>query len=179
METMTMLANMSPRERTAAIGGGALAILILLWATVADPIAKGRVALAQKIESKKREIVEVRELSGKLLAVKGRFGALERRMAERGGPSLLSVVESAANAARVKERAASMEPQPPAEVEGYMESSVALKMDKIGLGGLVDFLKEVAAQKTFIRVKRISVKPLFENPDLLDVSLTLCWYERK
>ncbi|MDH4185113.1 MAG: hypothetical protein OEV92_12875, partial [Nitrospinota bacterium] len=64
-------------------------------------------------------------------------------------------------------------------VEGYKENSVALKIEKIPLGGLVDFLNALGAQKLYIRVKRISIKPLYENPDLLDVSLTLAWYQGK
>ena len=163
----------------AAIGGGAVIVLMLLWAFVVDPLAKGRTALAQKIETKKQEISDTRDLARKIAAARARFGALEARMAQPGGPSLLSVVESAAASAGVAESMASIEPQAPVEVEGYMESSVSVKMEKIGLGGLVDFLKEVAAQRTFIRVKRASIKPLFENPNLLDASLILCWYEKR
>jgi len=174
-----ILENMSPRDRLSAMGGGAALALILLWAFVVDPMAKGRTVLAQKIEAKKQEIADTRDLARKLAAARSRFGALERRMAQREGSSLLSVVEAAAASAGVKESMSSIEPQAPVEVEGYMESSVSVKMEKIGLGGLVDFLKEVAAGRTFIRVKRASIKPLFENPDLLDVSLILCWYERK
>ena len=173
------LNSMNPREKIMVIGGGAMAVIILLWALVIDPTVKGRVELAGKIETKKDEIVQTRQTAAKISLARLRFGALERRMPASGGPSLLSVMEGVTISSGVNENVASMEPQPPADVEGYTESSIAMRIEKIPLSGLVALLGQTTGQKTYIRLKRITIKPLYENPDLLDVALTVSWYERK
>ncbi|MDH5510665.1 MAG: type II secretion system protein M [Nitrospinota bacterium] len=175
---MSALDNMNSRERAMVVGGGALALVILFWAMVIDPTVKGRSELASRIETKKKEIVEVRELARKISLSRIKFGALERRMPEPGGSSLLSTMETIATESGIKDGVASMEPQPQVEVEGYSENSVAMRMEKIRLKELVGFLNEVGRRKSYIRVKRLSIKPLYEDPDLLEVKLTVSWYER-
>jgi len=175
---VSALNSMNSRERVMVVGGGALAAVILMWAMIIDPTVKGRAELAARIETKKKEIVEVRELARKISLARIKFGALERRMPEPGGSSLLSTMESIATESGIKESVASMEPQPQMEVEGYSESSVAMRMEKVKLKELVGFLNEVGRRKSYIRVKRLTIKPLYEDPDLLEVKLTVSWYER-
>ncbi|MDH5678955.1 MAG: type II secretion system protein M [Nitrospinota bacterium] len=174
---MKIIKQMNSRERAMVIGGGSLALVILFWAWIIDPSIKGRMELATRIESKKQEILELRQLSRKISVANHRFGAIKRRMSQPGGPSLLSVIENISSSSGIKESVVSMEPQPSEKLKGFNESSVALKIEKITLRQLVELLKEAAKNETYIRMKRISIKPLYEDPDYLDVALTVSWYE--
>ena len=174
-----MLDNLSAREKIIVTGGGALAALLLLWALFLEPAARERKETAQKIETKKNELAQSKELARKVMEAKSRFGALETRLAAAEGPSLISVVENLAKSSGIKSNVTTMEPQPPTELDRYLESSVNIKMEKVSLSGLIDFLTIASRQSVYLRMKRVSIKPQFQNPDLLDAGITICWYERK
>lgn len=173
-----MIKGMNERERLMVIVAGIFIFVTVGWLGVWEPAVERREALVVKIEAKKKEKLMVEALAAKLRGAKLLFGRLEMKLrSQEGGFSPLGVMENMAAAAGLKENVVSMTPQPPVEIEGYVEALIALKLEKVELSQLVAFLKLVQNSKNYLRVKRVSIKPQYENPEWLNVSLSISGYE--
>ncbi len=174
-----MLKSMNERERLMALTAGVFIAVTVAWLGVWEPTVERKEALVIKIEAKKKEKLEVEALAAKFLNAKRRFSYLEAKLKSQGESfSPLGVMENIAASAGLKENVVSMTPQPPVEVEGYMESPIALKLEKVELSKLVSFLKLIRNSKNYLRVKRVSITPQYENPEWLNVSLSVAGYEQ-
>ncbi len=173
-----MLKNMNARERLMVTAAGVIIAVTIGWLGVLEPAMERRATLIMKIETKKKEKQEVAALAQKYLAIERRLSRFESKLkAQPGGFSSLAVMESMAASAGLKENVVSMNPQPSIETEGYRESMVALKLEKVELFRLVAFLESIHDSKIYFRIKRISIKPQYENPEWLNVSLSVSGYE--
>jgi len=172
------LLNISSREKAMIAAAVALVAVAVGWIGVYEPAVERRAILLRKIEARKAELAEVTGLAQKYDGLKRRFDALDRRLgAQEAGYSPLASMESLASRAGLKENMVSMAPQPVIPLEGYRETPVELKLEKVTLPRLVGFLLSVRNSPRYLRVKRASIKPRYENPDWLDVSLTISGYE--
>jgi len=173
-----MLKGMNQRERLMVITAGVFIAVTVGWLGVWEPAVEGREALVVKIKAKQKEKLEVEALAEKFRGAKLRFSRLEAKLESQGERfSPLGEMESIAESAGLKENMVSMTPQPPVEVEGYIESLIALKLEKVELSKLVSFLKLVRNSRNYLRVKRVSITPQYENPEWLNVSLSVAGYE--
>jgi type II secretory pathway component PulM len=173
-----MIKGMNERERILVIAAGIFIFITVGWLGVLEPTVERRDALVLKIEAKKKEKQAVDALAARFHSAKLRFRRLEMKLKSQGvGFSPLGVMENMAASAGLKENVVSMNPQPQVEIEGYMESLIALKLEKVELSKLVTFLKLIQNSENYLRVKRVSIKPQYENPEWLTVSLSITGYE--
>ncbi|MGK7345710.1 MAG: type II secretion system protein GspM [Candidatus Nitrospinota bacterium M3_3B_026] len=174
---MNALASLTPRERVIVLLGSLFAVIVLSWIAVYEPAAQRHETLARKIESKERELAEVSALARKYVRMKEGFDRLNRRL--KGRPrdfSPLSELESLAGGAGARDSVASMTPLPPRDIEGYTESLIKIEMEKTTLPELVRLLKAMRESGAVFRVKRVSIKPEYDDPSRLDVSMTVAAY---
>lgn len=174
---MSALAGLTPRERIAVVSGALFAGTVILWVGVYEPAVKRHETLVRKIESKERELAEVAALAEKSLRIRSRFERLEKRLEDSPrGVSPFSELESLAAAAGAKDSVASMTPLPPRDAGGYTESLIKIEMEKTTLPELVRLLKAMRGSRMLFRVKRVSIKPEYDDPSKLDVSMTVAAY---
>ena len=173
-----MIKGMNERERFMVIATGVFIFVTVGWLGVWEPAVERREALVLKIEAKKKEKTEVEALAARFHGAKLRFSRLEAKLkSQKGGFSPLGVMENIAASAGLKENVVSMTPQPPVEIEKYIESLISLKLERVELSKLVLFLKLIRNSKNYLSVKRVSIKPQYENPEWLNVSLSVAGYE--
>lgn len=173
-----MTRNISHRERLLLAVTVAVVVVTGLWVGAIEPAVERRETLERKIETKRSELAEVRALAVKHAVIKERFDRFRDRIAAQpAGHSPLSYMESLAASAGVKDNIISMVPQPGEIMEGFRESPVSVKLEKVTLGRLVSFLKAAREGGIYLRVKRVSIKPQYEDPELLNVTLLIAGYE--
>ncbi len=152
--------------------------LVFGWLGVYKPLVEKRDLMERKIAAQKDELMEVSALAEKYLDARKRFDRLDAKLkSQPPGFSPLAAIESLAFKAGVRDNVVSMIPQSPVVIEGYQESPVDLKLDKVTLPRLLAFLKSVRNSKNYMRIKRISIKTEYENPEMLSVSMTITGYE--
>lgn len=177
-ELLARFDEINQREKMAL---GALAlflVVIILWLGVYQPVTGKRADLIRKIANKENELQEVHALAAnvrQLMALKEE--TLARLAAREGADSPLASAEAAAVAAGVREQITAMSPTGAVDRDGYAESLVEVKMKGVSLGSLVRYVEAMTLGDAAARVNRIVISPEFNDPSLLNVSLTFAFFE--
>ncbi|VAX17019.1 hypothetical protein MNBD_NITROSPINAE02-1577 [hydrothermal vent metagenome] len=173
-----MLNNISPRERVMVFSVALVAVISFLWLGVYDPLVEGRVTLKRKIDVKKKELVEVSILSKRVREEKKRYERLRKKLnALPRGLSAIAAMESLATEAGIRGKIVSMSPQPSVNIEGYKESLINIQIRNVSLQEIKLFLESKQESQNVFRIKRISMKPKFDDPSLMDISMSVASYE--
>ena len=157
------------REKTlVSLAAGFIAVFIL-FQFVIFPFFDKREVIKRRIHAKRnglKEIVKLRsEYESFRRGVDGMQGYLGRRMKDF---TLFSFLDQAAGKARVKEHIKYMKPSAPRSNGRFKESMVEMKLDRISLRRLVDYLYLIESPENVVSIKRISIKESKSAPGYLD-----------
>jgi hypothetical protein len=102
-----------------------------------------------------------------------------RRLIERRPPgfALLSYLEKRASDAGVKGSIRSMNLLPAVASGVYEETTVEMKLDKLTMKQLTDFLYQVELPEEMIRIRRASIVKMKESPEYLSASVQVFTYQ--
>jgi general secretion pathway protein M len=120
-----------------------------------------------------------------LASLSGEFGVLRqrseeiRRVIERRPPgfTLFSYLEKRAGDAGVKTNIKSINPLKSAPAGAYEETAADIRLDKLTMKQLTDFLYLVESREDLVRIRRMSVEKMKENPEYLSVLIHLFTYQ--
>lgn len=120
-----------------------------------------------------------------LASLSGEFGVLRqrseeiRRVIERRPPgfALFSYLEKRAIGAGVKTNIKSINPLKSAPAGAYEETAVEIRLDKLTMKQLTDFLYLVESREDLVRIRRMSVEKMKENQEYLNVLIQLFTYQ--
>ncbi|MBI5816323.1 MAG: type II secretion system protein M [Nitrospinae bacterium] len=178
MISMNNIRNMEPRERNMVMAAAAFIALTILWVGVYEPLAARRATMKNKIETKAEELAEASALSGRMESLRAGLNKLEADVRRRPqGLSLVGEIEGLAQMTGARENITGITPQQPQTAGNIKETLLDVNMQKITLARLVRFAEGVRNSDASLRVKRVSIKPQFKDPSLLDVSITIAGYE--
>ena len=102
-----------------------------------------------------------------------------RRLIERRPPgfTLFSYLEKQADQAAVKLNIRSINPVKAASTGGYEETAVEMKLDKVTMKQLADFLYLVESPEEMVRVRKASIQKMKESPEYLSVLIQVFTYQ--
>lgn len=171
--------ELAPRERLLLAVGGSVAAASLLFVSVIDPLLDSMARLDRQAQKKQRESLELSELAQTYQAKRAALVAAESRLptAEQTF-SLLAFMEDAATSAHVRERIAGMQPQMQTLPQGYQETAVELRLENVLFPELLALLAELDRAPYELQVKRLQVRPKFDNPMNLDVTMRVLSYSK-
>ncbi|VAX17498.1 hypothetical protein MNBD_NITROSPINAE04-954 [hydrothermal vent metagenome] len=174
---MAFLKSMSQRESLMTLSAGVFVAVIILWLGVYEPMATRKEVLKRKIKVKSEELLEVSALSGRIVTEKRHLERFESALKKQPeGFSSLARMENLATKAGMRKNITSMSPQASTDIGGYKESSINIKVEKVSLPQLVMFLESMRGSGSILRIKRISIKPKYEDASILDVSMSVASY---
>jgi hypothetical protein len=105
--------------------------------------------------------------------------AIERRLPKESSFSPLSFLEENAAKNRIKGNIAFIRPLASQEHKSqYREVPVEVKVEKVTLAQIIPFLAALEKSNHRLRIKRLSMKTRFSNPDLMDVTFLVLSYEK-
>lgn len=171
------VARLAPRERVILLVGGFAAAAMLLWAYGVDPMFSGARDL-DKLTLRKHETAQ------ELAQVLAEYQRLNRRIGSASTPrnrvqnfSLLSFLEGLSAKAQVKGNIQYMRPTTSDVAEGIREHAVEVKLTNIGLAAMSNLVSSMESSPQGLRVKRLHIKRRFSDPNLLDVTFVVAYYE--
>ncbi len=171
--------TLSRRERFTIGIGAAVIGAALLFVGVVDPLLERQEVLERQAGRKQREIREIATLGAQYAALQARLSTLENRLPPPEAQfSLVAFAEDAAAHARVRERIVGMQPQPPAVMQSYQETSVDLRLDGVSLTDLLALLVELEQAPYDVQVRHLQIKPKYDAPYLLDANLRVVSHDR-
>jgi general secretion pathway protein M len=168
--------RINPREKRTLIAGGCVGLALGVYLLVISPYMKAMELLDRRIARKAEELNEVLVLQNEYFRLKEKTRMLENMVRSTPGFSLLSFLENLAGKNQIKKQIAYMKPLITPGSEKYRESSVEMKLDKITLGQLVDYLYEIEQSRQPIRIKRLNIAKT-KGEAYLDVTLQASTFE--
>jgi general secretion pathway protein M len=145
-------------------------------------------ALAPYLEARQkvRSAITAGEKALRELSVLGaEYGVLRarsekiKRLTERRAPgfSLFSYLEKQADQAAVKTNIRSINPFKSSSTGVYEETAVEMKLDKVTMKQLVDFLYLVESPEDMVRIRKASIYKMKESPEYLSVLIQVFTYQ--
>ncbi len=161
--------KLSKREKGVVGGGSLLVLIILIYVLLISPFSKRIARLEELINAEK---VELREM----MILKEQYRQAQDR-AKKIKPlppkfSFLSHLETLARQSNVK--IDSIRPGSTETSGSYKETLIDVKIEKITLDQLVEFLYKIEIFGDYpLKVKKIHIKPTYKNPQYLEVSFQI------
>ena len=171
--------RLAQRERRVLWGGIIFICGFLLFQGVISPYLDARQKLVRTLQRTQNDLLEMQILQSQYGEIKRRQGEITRLIGRReAGFSLFSFLEQQADTVRVKNRVAYMKPSRIDLDEGLQESAVEMKIERITLRQLIDFLDKVESEEKVVLIKRLAVQKNKKDSNLLDVVATIVTFEK-
>jgi type II secretory pathway component PulM len=156
----------SKDKRTLIIGGG-IAALILHYSFVLSPLTEDLSRKRDLIPKKEKDLAEMRILQKQYREMQQRLQEAQAAAAKRG--PVLTEIENLTRRANLSSKIVSLKPQTGVQAAGFKESMVEIKLDNVTLYDVVNYV--YLLEKATLRIKKLSFKPRFDNPKLLNATV--------
>ncbi|MBI4686822.1 MAG: hypothetical protein HY756_03455 [Nitrospirae bacterium] len=152
----------------------AVSVTILLIFVTALFIYTGQIE--DKTQALKTQLNEMALLKDELIRIKNAVEAQEKKMglAKTGGP--VSALEQMLNDTGLKANA--IKPAEKKNIEGIYEEDMELTVEKIDLNKAVNLLYKIENSQAPVKIKSISLKTTFENPNIFILHMTVSFISR-
>lgn len=169
--------KLGQRDRLVLTAGMILvgAIFVIQFALV--PYIEARDKLTKSLRTNEKILKEMIVLGSEYRALSKGVNEIRTGMSRRASNfTLFSHLEKKAGEAGVRKNIKHMQPSRSSPAGAYEEVSVEIKLEKITLKELVDFLYAVESPEEMVRVKRMSVKRAVEAPQYLSALIQVATF---
>ena len=169
--------RLSAREKTILGAGAAFLVALTFWLGVWEPVQDHLALLDRRVEAKRAEYRTVQDLAQRFGRLRSQIDEIEADLKRSRNFSILSFLEGLARTQRVQDKIVQMKPRGGETTRYYRENGVEVRMEKVRLPELVQYLYQVENSPHLLRVKQLSIRPRFDDADLLDVRFQVAAYE--
>lgn len=170
--------RLEKREKFILLFGVFFVLGFIVLQVMVLPYVEARQTMTRSLSRNETELVDIQLLRQEYLALKSRQGDIEKRLTERTpGFSLFSFLEEQATATKVKNSVTYMKPTTNEIDEGFNESIVEMKMERVTLDQLVAFLVKIESEEKIVSIQRISIQENNQEEGLLDTVLSIKTFE--
>ena len=160
-----------------------LAVIVIVLALVIQlaimPFVERRERYNNNVTVKQKNLQEMVSLRQEYLALQQGSDIIAQRLASRTKNfTLFSFLEKAAGDAGVKENIKYMKPSASTGKGVFKESLVEMKLEKITLGQMVDYLKLIESPDMLVSIKRISIQSNKKETQYLDAILQVLTFTK-
>lgn len=153
-----------------------LAVIVIVLGAVIQfvftPFWAKKELYKNNVTAKQNNLQEMVALREEYLLLEQDSDVLTQRLAQRPKNfTLFSFLEKAAGDAGVKENIKSMKPSASVGKGPFKESLVEMKLERITLGQMVDYLKLIESPEYLVNIKRLSIQSNKKETQFLDVVL--------
>jgi general secretion pathway protein M len=127
---------------------------------------------------KAEEAVQFEKLKAEYLARKGSLDRLRRKAYGKESASVVALTEEAGREAGVAGRIVSLRPLGVKRTAGYIESALEVRLERVKLNELVNFLYIIENHRSLLVVRDFRLKSRFDDPNQLDISMRVVRLKR-
>lgn len=161
------------------VGGGAIFVLLVLILEFGiSPLWEARDKTKRSVQTNQKKLGELILLDAQFARQEAKMSRVKKVMASRSADfSLFSYLEKKAVQADVKGNIKNMNSSRGAQTANYEESLIDIKLEKITLKQLTDFLYYAESSADLVKIKRITVSKMKESPEYLSVQMQLASFQ--
>jgi len=169
--------KLDTRQRYVALIGAAGVILVLCLRFAVFPLIDAKAKMKKTIAVNSQKMDEVNRLDAEFALQNVKIAQIRQALASRPADfTLFSHLEKKAQAVHIKGSIKQMNSVPGLKTDAFEESLVDLKLEKLTIKQLTDFLYQVESQAEMIKIKRITVSKMKESPEYISVQLLVASY---
>ncbi len=172
------LRSRSARERWLLGGAAALLFALLLHRSLIQPLQADVAAAAARIEALEGQLARATRIAADVRRLQGELSAVEARIEPGVSANLLSLLESLAGEAQIKDRLESIKPKQGSANPRYPETRVEVSLKGATLAQTVQFLHKIETASMHLIVHSIRIKARPGGDRLLDVSFSVSSFEK-
>ena len=166
--------KLDEKQRYLVAGAGAIVLIALVLELAVFPFWEARTKLSKSIQTSQKKLSELRILDAEFTAQEAAIVKLKQAMAARGaGFTLFAYLEKKATQANVRGRIKQMNSAKGMQTASLEESLIDMKLEKITVKQLTDFLYYVESPADLVTVKKVSVSKMKESPEYLNAQLQI------
>lgn len=170
--------QLTKSQKYTAVAGLTFVVALLLGQLAVIPYFEARQKVNGATAASERALREIVALGAEYRVLQQRSEEI-RRMIEKRPPgfALFSYLERKAGEAGVKTNIRSINPLKSPPSGGYEEMAVEMKLDKLTTKQLTDFLYTVESREEMVRIRKISIAKMKENPEYLGALIQIFTYQ--
>lgn len=170
--------QLTKSQRYSVVVGLVFVAAALFVQFAAFPYYDERQKVAGAIAGAEKTLRELAGLSAEYGLLRQRSEEI-RRVIERRPPgfALFSYLEKRAGDAGVKTNIRSINPLKSAPEGAYEESAVEMRLDRLTMKQLTDFLYLVESREDLVRIRKMSIGKMKESPEYLSVLIQVFTYQ--
>ncbi len=131
-------------------------------------------ALHKKEAARRSALKELTVEAETLMAMNAVMNSYSKRLGRsEGGKGLVSVLEGIISRLSIQTYVKKLTPGESKRAHGFVESVAEVKLERLDLNQVVNLLYRIKSHSAFLIVKRFKVKSDFQEPDKLNVSMTV------
>lgn len=158
--------------------GGAVVLILLVVQFVLLPFAEAKARTRRSIAAQEKILRELAPLGVEYRLLTRRVEEMQRIFARRPADfSLFSYCEKKTGEAGIKTNVKSINPTRIPMSGPYEEALVDMKIDRVTLAQLAQFLYLVESPPDLIRVKKIGITKMKDTPEYLQVNVQAATYQ--
>jgi general secretion pathway protein M len=166
------------REKYLIILGSLAVVIFLVMQLVMFPFLEKKSRLTRGVEVRAQGLKEMRLLAAEYQVRRQETSDMERILSERPqGFTLFSFLERAATDSEVRNNIKYMKPSTAQMTGPYKELMVEMKLEKITLGQLVNYLYSIESPDGLIGIKRLSINEYRQEAGYMDAVIQVITYE--
>ena len=170
-------ANLDTRQRYLIIFCAVALVIALVLAFAVFPMWDARAKIKKTTSSGLKKLEELVKIDADLTAQEAQISRIKQTLASRRADfTLFSYLEKKAVAVNVRGRIKQMSSVPGVKSPSFEETLIDLRLEKITIRQLTDFLYQVESPAEMIRIKRITIDKMKESPEYISAQLLIASY---
>lgn len=166
--------KLEPRQRNFAVICAAALAVILILALVVFPLWDARAKMKKSITANTRKLAEMEKIDADYAVADAQIARIKSAVLSRQADfTLFAYLEKKALAAGVKGSIRQMNSMQGVKSPSFEESLIDLKLEKITIRQLADFLYQIESPAELIRIRRITVTKMKETPEYVSAQMLI------
>lgn len=166
--------KLDAKQRKLVAGAALFVLFALMMELAVFPFWEAKKKLDRSIDVNQKKLTAVKKLSEESNRLESKISAIRRTSSLRGPNfTLFSYLEKKATQANVRGRIKYMNSSRGTQSGAFEESLIDMKLDKMTVKQLTDFLYYAESPADLVRIKKISINKMKENPEYLSVQLQI------
>jgi general secretion pathway protein M len=170
--------KMDEKQRYLVIAAATLVLITLIMEIAVFPFWQAKTKLSKSIPVSQKKLDEISILDAEFTAQEGAMAKIKNAMSTRGADfTLFAYLEKKAAQANVRGRIKQMNSSKGVQSTSMEESLIDMKLEKITIKQLTDFLYFVESPADLVRIKKITVNKMKESPEYLNAQLQISSFQ--
>jgi general secretion pathway protein M len=166
--------KLDKKQQNLAAWAAIFVVIVLILQIAVFPFWDAKEKLAKAIKINQKKLVEISELSTEFTTLTAKTASIISTVSSRGADfTLFSYLEKKATLANVRGRIKYMNSSKGTQSASFEESLIDMRLEKITIKQLTDFLYYAESPADLVRIKKITITKMKESPEYLSAQLQI------